>query len=145
MRLTRQTDYAIRALMFCARKPGHAATVVEIAESFRIPRPFLFKIIRSLGDAGLIETLRGRHGGVRLLRDPHTITVADVVRVCEPNVALAECFWDADSLCPIVGSCRLSSVFDEALAAFMARLERHTIADLVEGQTGRAMELVGAV
>lgn len=133
MRLTNQTNYATRVLMYCAAKDG-SATIGEIAQFYRLPQPFLFKIAKVLVDNGFLLTQRGRKGGVRLARPADEIRLGEVVRVTEANFELAECFRDGDVSCPLVMTCGLNQTLHEALDAFFAVLDRTTIADL----TGQA-------
>ena len=132
MRLTNQTNYATRMLMYCAAKDG-ASTVGEIAEFYRLPQPFLFKIAKSLVDAELLRTQRGRKGGVQLARPAAQITLGQVIRVTEANFELAECFRDGEVSCPLVATCGLNQTLHEALDAFFGVLDRTTIADLTSG------------
>ena len=131
MRLTRQTNYAIRILMYCASNEGQLSRIPEIAAAYTVSELFLFKILQPLVEAGLVETVRGRNGGVRLGRAAEDISLFDVVRVTEESFAMAECFENDAAECPLVDSCNLNAALREALNAFMAVLERHTIADLV--------------
>ena len=129
MRLTNQTNYAIRMLMYCAAKDG-ASTIGEIAQFYRLPQPFLFKIAKVLVDAGFMVTKRGRSGGVQLSRAPEDIALGAVVRVTEANFELAECFREGEVECPLVMTCGLNQSLHEALDAFFAVLDRKSIADL---------------
>ncbi|WP_315919718.1 iron-responsive transcriptional regulator RirA [Mesorhizobium sp. SP-1A] len=131
MRLTRQTNYAIRILMYCTANEGRLSRIPEIAAAYSVSELFLFKILQPLVENGLVETVRGRHGGVRLGRPAKDITLFDVVRVTEENFAMAECFESDKSDCPLIDSCSLNSALREALNAFFAVLADHTIADLV--------------
>ncbi|MAY63589.1 MAG: iron-responsive transcriptional regulator [Rhizobiales bacterium] len=133
MRLTRQTNYAIRILMYCSANKGHLSRIADIAKAYSVSELFLFKILQPLTKAGLIETVRGRNGGIRLGRSAAEITLVDVVTVTEENFAMAECF-EADSDCPLVDSCGLSSALREALGAFFEVLSRYTIEDLVKAR-----------
>ena len=130
MRLTRQTNYAIRILMYCAANSERLSRIPEIASAYSVSELFLFKILQPLVENGLVETVRGRNGGVRLGRPASEITLFDVVRVTEESFAMAECF-ESDTECPLVDSCALNSALREALNAFFEVLGRHTIADLV--------------
>ena len=130
MRLTKQTNYAFRILMYCAANGGHLSRVAEIAKAYTVSEPFLFKILHPLTEGGLIETVRGRNGGIRLGREAADITLLDVVRLTEENFSMAECFGGEDTECPLVETCRLSAALREALNAFFAVLAKHTIADL---------------
>jgi Rrf2 family iron-responsive transcriptional regulator len=134
MRLTRQTNYAIRILMYCTANEGRLSRVPEIAAAYSLSELFLFKILQPLVENGLVETVRGRNGGVRLGRPAHEITLFDVVRVTEDNFAMAECFEDGATECPLVDSCALNEALRKALGAFFEVLEGYTIADLVKAR-----------
>ena len=135
MRLTRQNNYAMRILMYCAANDGRLSRIPEIAQAYTVSELFLFKILQPLVEAGLIETVRGRNGGVRLGRAAQTISLFDVVRVTEESFAMAECFENDAAECPLIDSCALNSALREALNAFFAVLSRHSIADLVAAKT----------
>lgn len=135
MRLTRQTNYAMRILMYCAANNDRLSRIPEIAGAYSVSELFLFKILQPLVENGLVETVRGRNGGVRLGRPADEITLFDVVRVTEENFAMAECFENDAAECPLVDSCALNSALREALNAFFAVLARHSIADLVAAKT----------
>ncbi|WP_417685751.1 iron-responsive transcriptional regulator RirA [Roseibium sp.] len=132
MRLTQQTNYAVRALMYCAANPERPSKVADIAASFDMSETHLFKIMKVLVDANLIRTIRGRNGGVMLAREPETITVGEVVRAAEESFLLAECFDSGRKDCPLITSCGFNGLLHEALEAFMDVLDTKTIADLSE-------------
>lgn len=130
MRLTRQTNYAMRILMYCAANNDRLSRIPEIASAYSVSELFLFKILQPLVENGLVRTVRGRNGGVGLGRPAEQISLFDVVRVTEESFSMAECF-DSDTDCPLVDSCALNAALREALNAFFEVLGRHTIADLV--------------
>lgn len=130
MRVTKQTNYAVRMLMYCAADPGDLSRVPDIARAYGVSELFLFKILKPLVKAGLIETVRGRNGGIRLGRAAKDITLFDVIRVTEDSFAMAECFENDAADCPLVDSCALNTAWREALNAFLDSLTHHTIADL---------------
>lgn len=130
MRLTRQTNYAIRILMYCAANDGQLSRIPEIAASYSVSELFLFKILQPLVEAKLVETVRGRNGGVRLGRAADQISLFDVVRVTEESFAMAECFENDATECPLVDSCNLNAALREALDAFLNVLMKHSIADM---------------
>jgi len=134
MRLTRQTNYAIRMLMYCAANDGKLSRVPEIARAYGVSELFLFKILQPLVENGLVETVRGRNGGVRLGRAAMDISLFDVVRVTEENFAMAECFENDATECPLVDSCGLNSALREALNAFFGVLMKYSISDLVKAR-----------
>ncbi|MBB6464833.1 iron-responsive transcriptional regulator RirA [Aminobacter carboxidus] len=131
MRLTRQTNYAMRILMYCAANEGRLSRVPEIAAAYTVSELFLFKILQPLVEAKLVETVRGRNGGVRLAKPADQISLFDVVRVTEESFAMAECFENDAAECPLVDSCGLNAALREALNAFFEVLGRYSIADLV--------------
>lgn len=135
MRLTRQTNYAMRILMYCAANDDRLSRIPEIASAYTVSELFLFKILQPLVEAGLVQTVRGRNGGVRLGRPAEQITLFDVVRVTEESFAMAECFENDAAECPLIDSCALNSALREALNAFFEVLMRHTIADLVASKS----------
>ena len=128
MRLTTYTDYSLRVLMFVAVKDG-LATIREIADAYGISRNHLMKIVYELGRHGILETVRGRNGGVRLARPADQIGLGAVVRLTEEDFTMVECFAREHG-CAIVAPCRLRGVLADALNAYLAVLDRYTLADL---------------
>jgi len=141
MRLTRQTNYAIRILMYCAANEGRLSRISDIAEAYSLSDLFLFKILQPLVEHGFVETVRGRHGGVRLAKPAEDISLFDVVRVTEDNFAMAECFENDDAECPLVESCGLNEALRNALNAFFEVLAGYTIRDLAESKPDMRLRL----
>jgi Rrf2 family transcriptional regulator, nitric oxide-sensitive transcriptional repressor len=137
MRLTAYSDYTLRTLMYLAVNSDRITTIAEIAQAYRISEAHLMKVVHQLGVAGEIETTRGRNGGIRLVKTPATINLGAIVRRTETDMDLVPCFDDAD-LCAIGGICALKSVLHEAISAFLAVLDRYTLADLVTPRQGLA-------
>ncbi|HPI47461.1 MAG: Rrf2 family transcriptional regulator [Hyphomonadaceae bacterium] len=135
MRLNLQSDYALRVLTHLDVRRGELVTIKEIADRFRISQNHLMKVAYLLGREGFIETVRGRSGGLRLIRRSDTIRIGDVVRSMENDLALVECFPGGANGCLIVRACRLKGILHEALEAFLSVLDRYTIADLTAGNT----------
>ena len=134
MRLTRQTNYAMRILMYCAANDGRLSRIPEIAAAYTVSELFLFKILQPLVENGLVETVRGRNGGVRLGKPAAEITLFDVVRVTEESFAMAECFENDATECPLVDSCGLNAALRKALDAFFEVLDGYSIDDLVKAR-----------
>ena len=135
MRLTKQTNYAVRIMMYCAANGDKLSRIPEIARAYNVSELFLFKILQPLVEAKLVETVRGRNGGVRLGRPAAEITLFDVVRVTEESFAMAECFENDAADCPLIDSCALNAALRKALGAFFDVLESYTIEDLVKERT----------
>lgn len=130
MRLTRHTDYALRVLIYLGLRQDRLVSIREIAEGYGISENHLMKVVNELGRLGYVATARGRGGGLRLGRPAKQIPVGEVVRRTEGEMALIECLG-AGGACPITESCVLSAAIGEALDAFLAVLDRYTLADLV--------------
>lgn len=134
MRLTRYTDYALRTLIYVGLHEPQQSSIAEIARAYGISESHLTKVVHQLGRLGLIRTIRGRGGGMRLAKSPAEIVVGAVVRQTEEDLALVECF--ASGACAITAPCRLRRSLGEALAAFLAVLDGYTLADLLGGSDG---------
>ena len=130
MRLTNFSDYALRVLLYAAARGEDLITIEETAKAYGISRTHLMKVANQLTRSGYLKAVRGRSGGLALAMRPNEIRLGDVVRATEPDFAMVECF-SPDNRCLITPRCRLKGVLKEALGAFMATLDRYTLADLV--------------
>jgi Rrf2 family nitric oxide-sensitive transcriptional repressor len=131
MRLTAYTDYSLRVLIYLALNPGRRPTIAEIAERYAISRAHLMKVVHQLGLKGYIETTRGKSGGLTLARPTQSITVGEVVRGMEPDMALVACFSETAVPCVIAPACRLKGKLSQARAAFLQVLDDCTLAELM--------------
>lgn len=132
MQITRQADYALRAMLYLARKePRQRAATSQIAEEQEIPPSFLAKIISQLSIAGLISTSRGASGGVTLARDMKEITLLDVVEAIDGPITLNECTQNP-STCTFSETCPLHQVWCEALLELVTKLRETTFDKLIE-------------
>ena len=143
MQLTRFTDYGLRTLIYLALRPDYMASIAEITGAYRISENHMVKVVHHLGQAGLIETIRGRNGGIRLGRPAADIGLGDVVRTSEPSLALVAC--QAGEPCAIGGLCRLQGIMDEAQEALLAVLDRYTLADVAGSESQALRHRLGAL
>ncbi len=134
MRLTSFTDYTLRTLIYLALQPDRLVTIADIATAYGISVNHLMKVVHRLALAGDVATLRGQHGGLRLAKPPADINIGAVVRRTEPDMALATCFSEPGAHCAIKQDCVLQPALADALAAFLAVLDRYSLADLVAPQ-----------
>jgi len=134
MRLTTFTDYTIRVLIYTGLRPGQLATIGELADVYHISRNHLMKVVHHLGQAGYIETLRGKGGGFLLARPPEEINIGILVRGTEQRTSLVECFTDDKCDCRISPVCRMKGVLNEAMDAFYAVLDQYSLADLISNK-----------
>lgn len=130
MHITRYTDYSLRVLIYLSVQRDQLTTIQEIADSYRISKNHLMKVVHQLNRKGYVETVRGKNGGLRLNMDPKNINIGVLVRETEQDLKLVECF-STESGCAIAPVCGLKGVFAEALEAFLSSLDQHSLADLL--------------
>lgn len=133
MRLSQYTDYTLRVLMYCARHRQRLVTISELADRHGLSKGHLMKVVNDLARQGLLETTRGRGGGLRLSQEPERIRIGDVVRASETDFRLVECFDDSTNACTLTADCRLKRLFDTALQGYFKALDGATLADLTAG------------
>ena len=130
MHLTTFSDYTLRTLMYLALQPDRLCTIDEIAAAYGISTHHLTKVVHQAALAGDVATVRGHGGGMRLARSPEAINVGAVLRRTESDLEVAPCFGAAET-CAIQPACVLQDALREALEAFLAVLDRVTLADLI--------------
>jgi len=130
MRLTYFSDYAFRVLIYLALTPDRRCTIREISEAYGISRAHLMKVVNLLTREGLVTAQRGPHGGLTLAMPAGEIRLGDVVRKTEEDLGLVECFRP-ENTCRLTPSCALAPALSRAMQAFLAELDKQTIADLV--------------
>jgi Rrf2 family protein len=132
MQITRQADYAVRAVLHLARLGGsERAATSTVAEEQRIPPSFLAKIISQLSIAGLLHTSRGARGGVTLARPPKDITLLEVIEAIDGPIQLNECVGD-DPNCAFDEDCPLRPVWCDVQEMLVKRLKGTNFQHLLE-------------
>ncbi|CAA7618159.1 HTH-type transcriptional regulator NsrR [Candidatus Terasakiella magnetica] len=136
MRLTLHTDYALRVLVHVGLRNGDLVTITEIADCYEISKNHLTKVVHQLGRIGYLETVRGKYGGVRLLKNPEDVALGKFIREVEEDFALVRCMR-----CNVVEDCRLNNnrcvardALEAGLAAFFKVLDTYTLADMLESE-----------
>jgi Rrf2 family protein len=144
MRLTRETDYALRALAYLASVPaGQVRPANQVAEACGLPGPFLSKTLRKLARSGLLRAARGRSRGYGLARPPGEVSVREVLEAVEGREAFRRCvFWDAG--CSEERPCVLHPAWAGVRAELLARLERMTLEDVRAAWWARDPPAAGA-
>ncbi|MGW1678072.1 RrF2 family transcriptional regulator [Saccharopolyspora sp. NPDC002376] len=134
MQLTAFTDLALRIVMRLAvLDEDDRAQTRTLAEQLHVRYTHAAKVVTELQKLGLVETRRGRAGGLRLAAGAHETSVGFVVRELEGAGEVVEC--DGANPCPLRGGCRLRSALRQAQEAFFAALDPLTIADVAAPPT----------
>jgi Rrf2 family protein len=130
MQITRQADYAVRAVLYLAQlEPGQRAATAQVSREQRIPQTFLAKIVAQLASAGVLRTTRGAHGGIWLARAAETLSLLEVVEVIDGPLALNACVQNPE-VCELAGSCAVRAVWCEAQADLVQRLAQTNFGQL---------------
>jgi Rrf2 family protein len=132
MQITRQADYAVRAMVYLAQLgPERRAATNHIAQEKHIPPSFLAKIVSQLSVAGLLQTSRGARGGVSLAKPPEDITLLDVVEAIDGPILLNECVGNGGTCC-FGTDCPLKPVWCDAQQELVDRLNQTNFAQFVK-------------
>jgi Rrf2 family protein len=141
MQITRQADYAMRAVAYLSNLgPDRRAATSQIAEDQQIPPSFLAKIVSQLSVAGLLQTSRGARGGVSLARSPDEISFLEVVEAIDGPILLNECVADVNT-CTFGETCTLRPVFCDAQADLVNRLDATSFGSITETNGKEAVQL----
>ena len=131
MRLTLYTDFALRTLIYVGINDGKQTKIKDIARSFGISKPHLMKVVNHLSQEGYLDAVRGRNGGIRLMREPHHINIGQVVRDTEDQLNVIGCL-ERKGYCPIERACVLRNALRDATQAFFGVLDTYSLADLIK-------------
>ncbi|MCS6907314.1 MAG: Rrf2 family transcriptional regulator [Anaerolineales bacterium] len=136
MQITRQADYAVRAVTFLARLGAdHRAATSTIAQEQQIPPSFLAKIVSQLSVAGLLSTSRGARGGVSLAKPPGEISLLEVVEAIDGPIVLNECVGDRGA-CKFVEECPVHPIWCEVQYELVQKLKNTTFDQLANPKKG---------
>ena len=125
-------------LMHLAINQDHLVTIQDIADLHSVSKNHLMKVVHQLGLSGMVDTVRGRNGGLKLSKDPKQINIGEVVRNSESDFFMAECFDHSDTCCAYASACALKGVLSSATAAYLAVLDGVTLEDLISKKIGGA-------
>ena len=139
MQLTRFTDLGLRILMRLAvlDGDGHALTTQAVADQMVVKYTHASKVVTRLQSLGLVETRRGRNGGLAITDAGRTASVGQVARQLEGKGEVIEC--EGDNPCPLADACRLRSLLKDAQEAFFATLDGWSISDMTASPTARVL------
>ena len=127
MQITRQADYAVRAVLYLTRLGSEErAATSQIAQEQKIPPSFLAKIVSQLSVAGILQTSRGARGGVSLARPPAEISIREVVEAIDGPILLNECVADGGTSCQFGNTCPMRPIWCDAQLELVQRLNNTT-------------------
>lgn len=132
MKVTRKSDYGLRALCTLARCQ-EPVSIGQLSTEHRIPEPFLEKIMQELRERGLVEATHGRGGGYLLKKRPLQISLCEIVQALDGPIALVACL-DPDLKCAIEAQCPTSSIWEIINERFEQYLASLTLADVITMQ-----------
>lgn len=137
MQITHFADLGLRTLMYLAVVGRERlVTITEIADSLQVSRNHLVKVVHRLGQLQLIETTRGKGGGLALAHEPADYHLGDVLQLLEEDVSLIDC---ASRHCKLHRSCNLKDALDAALSSFFNKLNEFSLADAIRTPTAKAI------
>lgn len=132
LQVSRKVDYALRAMVYLASlPPGVREPFRTVAANNLIPRDFLAKILKVLGDQGLVSSVRGPGGGVCIARDPAEVSFLDVIEAVEGPVTLNVCLSDDSEACAIAPYCSMKSVWRRGQERMLDVYRSTMLSDLV--------------
>lgn len=132
MRLSAQSDFSLRLLMLLATNPERLCTINEIAKTYLISKNHMMKVAHLLVKEGVIISVRGRKGGLKLAKPPENIVIGAILRITEDKLSILDCLQkDSKKHCVVDSACRLKGALAKATKAFIAVLDTYTLADIV--------------
>ena len=131
MLITRETDYAVRCVLYLAEKQGQRTVVSEIARQMHIPKHYLAKILQRLVREGYVESIRGINGGYSLLRSPTQISLLDIIATIQGTAPVNVCAIDRRR-CQLSASCAVHPVWVDIRRNLEKRLRQETISKLLK-------------
>ncbi len=130
MLVTRETDYAVRTVLYLARERDRNVSVTEIAQTMHIPKSFLAKILQRLVRHHILQSMRGVKGGFMLAKEPSEITLLAVMEAIQGPAGINVCAIDSRR-CRMSSTCAVHPVWVEIRKEVERRLKKQTIAKLV--------------
>jgi Rrf2 family nitric oxide-sensitive transcriptional repressor len=142
MRLTSFTDYTLRSLIYLGMHRDKLVTIQDIADLHGISKNHLTKVVHQLGVSGMVETVRGRNGGLRLRMEPADISIGTVVRQSESDFHIAECFDKNNQGCALHKGCALKTKLGKATEAFLQVLDEVTLEEMLPAEHSQLGEAI---
>jgi len=129
--ITRETDYAVRALMYLARNQGSVMPVEEIVRGIKLPHAFARRLVQVLAREGIVRSVKGKNGGCELAKDPEKIKLVDIIAIFQGDVSLNECLFKKN-ICPNRNMCPLRKKIRLIESLVLKELQSITLATLIQ-------------
>ncbi|HUI67640.1 MAG TPA: Rrf2 family transcriptional regulator [Nitrospirota bacterium] len=130
MLVTRETDYAVRTVLYLAKNRDRTASVTEVAHAMQIPKSFLAKLLQRLVRSHILTSLRGVNGGFQLAQKPSEITLLSIIEAVQGTAEINVCAIDSKK-CKLSSTCAVHPVWVEIRKEVEKRLTRETIGKLI--------------
>lgn len=131
MLITRESDYAVRTVLYLAQDEDRIASVTEISKAIHIPKSFLAKILQRLVQNGIAKSIRGTRGGFCLARKPSKINLCDIIEAIQGPIGINLCAVDS-RLCHMSETCAVHPIWVEMRSDIEKRLKSCTVARLIK-------------
>jgi len=134
--ITRDTDYAVRALTYIAKTKIDIVSVDELVKNTKIPRPFLRKILQILNKKNILKSFKGKGGGFKLAVSASSIYLFELIKIFQGPFNINKCTFKKQ-ICPDMRTCPLKRKITQIESNVLKDLKSITIASLVKGQDGK--------
>lgn len=129
--ITRDTDYAIRALCYIARQKKEIVSVNELVDCLKVPKPFIRKLLQILNKKDILNSYKGKGGGFNLALDSDKITIIKLIEIFQGKLTLSDHTFKK-SICHDIATCPLKKMLDKIEGHVKFELNQVTIAYLVD-------------
>ncbi|MGE5197425.1 MAG: RrF2 family transcriptional regulator [Deltaproteobacteria bacterium] len=127
--ITRDTDYALRALIYIQGNKNNVTSVTELVRELKIPKPFLRKLLQRLDKSDILRSHKGKGGGFTLVRQARRISLFDLIEIFQGSLRLNECLFKKKP-CPRVGTCGLNKAIGAIEKGVFSKLKSISVASL---------------
>jgi len=131
MQITLESDYAAR-IVFCLCRAHSRLDAKTIADETGVTLRFSLKILRKLVAAKIAKSYKGTQGGYEIANSPKDITLGDVIRAIEGDIAINRCLKGDFACTGGMGDCRLQHAFHDVSCAVEEKLEKYTFEELMK-------------
>jgi Rrf2 family protein len=131
MLVTRETDYAVRTVLYLAKNRDRTASVTEVAHAMQIPKSFLAKLLQRLVRSHILTSSRGVKGGFQLAQKPSEITLLSIMEAVQGPAGINVCAIDSKR-CKLSSACAVHPVWVDIRKEVEKRLKRETIGRLID-------------